>query len=885
MGKLQSQTCGNIFEYETPFNYTTEVLNNHAEINSYPKELADWEQATRITDILRDAFLREEAQARHLLKKTPDYVPNDKVAEKSIADYVEKHYPDTPKPEPHGELFCEEMGRVLCLDFNKFYSARLEEPHNEFMKFENFDNVERFTEPKGELKNGFYYCEIPDALEPHEFIPFADKTAGWFCKSVITYAFKELPEAKRPVITHQIIPHKNNIIKRETFKTFVDFVYKECNDLELGGVKGGHAKNIINHFVGCLGMTSKERVVENPIMVRDPEDVEYQRLKGYSLQHFAEARGDKDELFMSFTTKMIDRRESALPIHIQILQEAKVELENLKRKIKFGKSKQVERVIPTDDKPMTFGLWKSSIMSRPFTKKYGFEPLQLEQGYRAYLRSVHKTETVTEFKEWVKPILFKTDCIVIADFGSGYMNEAIEEVDIGTERGQLKIEWDTSMEKTRDKLRNLTKAQFLLQKTTTKMTETNRDYNRTYKRKDVYDLIKNRKSFRVNGKAGTGKSSLTIGEHEKGIIPYLQEENLKFAICATTHKASHNKLFEKAGTSGQTIDSLLGICPNSPPKDPRFSQLAELDYIIIDECSMLQKTFYCYLKQIKLIHEHIHFIFVGDYNQLPPVEKGSMTSYDYEQANVLKWLCDYNLVELTENMRSSAEGVEMFEWYNSLISGEEDHDLTYERSDTDLQSVTWYIKNLCYTNECVDFVNYIVMKNLTMLYPIKKIRLPPCAMKGKLLYPKHLIHGIWVGDRTTYPMCEIRTTTSDLEGKYYNNQEFCITGWDGVNATLECRITKEEIQVPEINLYKDFHYNYATTIHKSQGDTIDQDYNIWEWNKMRYSSDCNALRYVAVSRTTSKKNIHICRTHIDFPQNTLEWDAYKHLCAKRGKKK
>lgn len=868
-GKLQSQTCGNIFETEMPFNYTTEVLREHSETNTYPKEVADWEQAERITDILRQAFLREEEQAKHIISQQPDYIPNEELVQASIDEYVETHYPSTPKPEPHGEQFCEEFGRVMCLDFNKFYSSRLEEPHNEFMKFENFDNVEAFTEPEAGLKNGFYYCEIPDALEPHEFIPFADKTAGWFCKSVVSYAFEVLPKDKQPTITHQLIPHPKNIIKRETFKDFVDFVYDIMPD---------EAKSIVNHFVGCLGMNSKERIVENPILVRDPNDVEYQRCKGHSTKFFAEERGDKGELFMSFTSRMVDKRETALPIHIQILQEAKVELEVLKRKLRFGKTTTIQKVVESE-KPKSFGLWKASILSRKWTRLWGFEPIKLEEGYQSYVKSLCKTETHTTFEEYGKPILFKTDCIVIADFGTGDLEKVIADVEIGTERGQLKVEWDTKYLPDREKLKHLSKANFILRQTETEMTDTNVHYQHKHKRDDVYKLIDSRKSFRINGKAGTGKSGLVIGGHEKGIIPYLQEQDLKFAICATTHKASHNRLFEKAGVSGQTIDSLLGIRPNAPPKDKTFSQLADLDYIIIDECSMLQKTFYCYLKQVKLLHPHTHLILVGDYNQLPPVEKGrNFTSYDYEQVNVLKWLCDYNLVELTKNMRSSAEGKEMFDWFNELIQGG-----NHKRGcGVASKSLTWWTKNLCYTNACVGFVNYWVMKFLKKAYPIPVIELEPYRLKGKTTKPKHLIFGIWIGDKATYPMCEIRSNQTDQDGQYYNNQEFCIVGQlPDNNYLLECRVTQQQVEVSAIKLYKDFTYNYATTIHKSQGDTIDQDYNVWEWDEMGYSHQGNALRYVAVSRTTEKKNIHIITTPEGFPHSLTEWDKYQ--TAKQGK--
>ena len=867
---LKSQTCGNIFEMEQPFNYSTEVLVNHAATNTYPKELADWNEHVSVAELLRKQFMKDEAQAEYIMSQDPQWIGKDEVAEASIREYMENEYPIREKPEPHGEMFCEEFGEVLCLDFNKFYSSRLENPHNPFMKFENFDNVEPYKRCK-EFRNGFYYCEIPDELEPGEFIPFADKTAGWYCKSVVQMAMAELPKGKQPNITHQLIPHTKNIIDQSKFTRFVEFVYAECSDLGID-----HApKTIINHFVGMLGMDSKKSTITSPHLIRNnDEDCKYAEMKGMQVKPFAEAKRERDPLVMTYKCKVSDARYSGLPIHVQILQEAKVELEALRRKIKFQVTKSETKVI--QDKALSFGAWKHSLLASRWVKKWGFHPVRLDEGYQKYLRSLCRTEEVVTEEVFAHPIMFKTDSIVIADFGSGKLSEAIADVDIGLNRGQLKVEWDTRTEPDRSKLRHTSKQLFQLKKKETQMTYTNRSHQSKFSRTDVYDLIDKRKSFRIQGMAGTGKSSLLIGEHEKGVVPYLQEKKLEFALCSPTHKAAHNQLFEQAGVPGVTIDSLLGMSPGIV-RDPNFKQLKDLDYIIVDECSMLSKQHYNHLKHIKILYPDLHLILVGDYQQLPPVEPQVVATYRYDRCNVMKWLCDHNLVELTENMRSGEEGEAMFKWFSGLMIG-----LSNPRMEADLSvdamamTTTLHRKNLCYTNAAVAWVNWQMISSLLHQYEgfVKLEKLKPVKLKGKKVVPLWLKLGIWCGDRKTHPMCELVAIKKDEDGRFYNNQEFCITDWCNDEAVLECRTTQESITVRADVLYKCFNYNFASTIHRSQGSTYDEPYSIWEWDMM-VGSEGNALKYVAVSRTKSLQHINIMKHRCNFSGRGFKPPGYE----------
>ena len=61
---------------------------------------------------------------------------------------------------------------------------------------------------------------------------------------------------------------------------------------------------------------------------------------------------------------------------------------------------------------------------------------------------------------------------------------------------------------------------------------------------------------------------------------------------------------------------------------------------------------------------------------------------------------------------------------------------------------------------------------------------------------------------------------------------------------------KIDINIEDIN--KLFYLGFCFTTHRAQGETIDKDYTIYEWDKMD-----TKLRYVALSRATNKKYINI----------------------------
>jgi len=72
-------------------------------------------------------------------------------------------------------------------------------------------------------------------------------------------------------------------------------------------------------------------------------------------------------------------------------------------------------------------------------------------------------------------------------------------------------------------------------------------------------------------------------------------------------------------------------------------------------------------------------------------------------------------------------------------------------------------------------------------------------------------------------------------------------------STAEKCLTFDLNKTSEINSFRDlFLPRYAMTVHKVQGETINEPFSIYEWKQMKAD-----VKFTAATRTTDPKNVHI----------------------------
>lgn len=304
--------------------------------------------------------------------------------------------------------------------------------------------------------------------------------------------------------------------------------------------------------------------------------------------------------------------------------------------------------------------------------------------------------------------------------------------------------------------------------------------------KALQNSLSNQTSVLIGG-AGTGKSFVTAS-----IISQLQANGKEVAVLAPTHKAKE-ALQEKIGTSStvRTIHSFVHK-PN------------ECDAIVIDESGMLSTPLL-----LKLLSQHTNeqLVFVGDKNQLPPIEYGR----PFERIQKV-----FPVSELKENKRSDSTDI--------IALGREILGIP-QNANMRTPNVTLVSSAAEAHAQGAEVVLSFMNNTVSQINEERKIK------NGiKAISPSFS-----VGDK-------IIATTNE-PGRFYNGQLFTITHPNrAINQKTKKPITFRSVK----DLERNFSLAYGLTIHKSQGS---------EWDVVAYQPsvyDTQNLAYVAVTRAKKR---------------------------------
>ena len=296
----------------------------------------------------------------------------------------------------------------------------------------------------------------------------------------------------------------------------------------------------------------------------------------------------------------------------------------------------------------------------------------------------------------------------------------------------------------------------------------------------------------------------------------------------------------------------------------------KIDYLFVDEISMVQEIFYSWFILIKRIKPDIKFIFSGDYAQLAPI-KDRVKYCDYEDSQALYELVDGNIQKLTNCRRAN-------KLFFSLTDPDNIKNLKKEHFYNQPQ-----LRNIVFTNEkrkeinkeCMD--KFIIHQAYNLARKAHKFKkgmtdkeLSPYINKQKAIELKalqydgnsqdvKLVEGTpIIAHKTVRNIKKISQKEDDdlsqlLEtSSVFNNEEFEITSIDPKNQIIKAKNARTELEIPFNQFQQIFYVAFALTVHKSQGQTYNFNFAIHQWEQYD-----DRMKYVALTRATSKKLINI----------------------------
>ena len=343
-------------------------------------------------------------------------------------------------------------------------------------------------------------------------------------------------------------------------------------------------------------------------------------------------------------------------------------------------------------------------------------------------------------------------------------------------------------------------------------------YNDSDNWEDIMEVLDKKGGLLLQASAGNGKTYVA-----KQIAKKLMEKGYGVKIIAPTNKAGLN-------IGGSTIHKFLKIDKEGNISSKLLKIIKEkYQYIIIDEISMIGKELWKRINLLK-INSNIKFLLLGDEKQCPPVENEDIE--DYFNHPAVKSICNYNRNILDVRKRYDEKLYNILEDVNNI------------KIDYIKEPLTE--RNICYFNKTRKRINKYwndKKKNDNDLFI-------PADEENDKTQDMYIYKDL--------PVIAMKTKHDGDDVLFANSETFYIGEIDNEYISLYCERPGENGE-KEMYIYdcpiEDFRdyflLNYCSTTHKSQGETITEEYTIYDWDCMT-----TKIKYTALSRAVKYENVY-----------------------------
>ncbi len=316
----------------------------------------------------------------------------------------------------------------------------------------------------------------------------------------------------------------------------------------------------------------------------------------------------------------------------------------------------------------------------------------------------------------------------------------------------------------------------------------------------------------ITGGPGTGKTTIL-----RALVSILSAKRTKIALCAPTGRASQ-RLFETTGVEAKTIHRLLQYVPNEKRFNYSADNQLDIDYLIIDESSMLDTFLASSLMQA--VASYTAVMFVGDIDQLPSVGPGNVlndmiTSGKFSVSRLNKIFrqegCS-DIVKVAHAIRNNST-VYPYKYFDNLSQIDPKQDIHFITSNS--------------PQDCVDKVVELCKNFLPGWYNIDPIN------DSQILIPMHkgvagtenlnkILQDTFIDRSYSVDWCQFRVGDKVLQVRnnydkgIFNGDLGRVINIDPIEHTISVQFNHELVSLSrsEIN---DLALAYAISIHKSQG--------------------------------------------------------------------